>query len=64
MRAGVVGAMLRRARTAARVARTRIARLRGVLLAVRGGIVRYVAVYDRTAYATPRRLAAALRLLR
>jgi hypothetical protein len=55
---------LRRARTAARVARTRIARLRGVLLAVRGGIVRYVAVYDRTAYATPRRLAAALRLLR
>jgi hypothetical protein len=36
--------------------------LRGVLFAVR--VVRYVAVYDRTAYATPRRLAAALRLLR
>jgi hypothetical protein len=35
-----------------------------VLLAVRWGVVRYVAIYDRTAYATPRRLAAALRLLR
>jgi hypothetical protein len=46
------------------IARTRIARLRGVLVAVRWGVVRYVAIYDRTAYATPRRLAAALRLLR
>ena len=37
----------------------------GVLFGVRGGAVRFVAVYDRTAYRTrARRLAAALRLTR
>jgi hypothetical protein len=64
MRAGVVGAIVAAGAHGGAGARTRIARLRGVLLAVRWGVVRYVAIYDRTAYATPRRLAAALRLLR
>ena len=36
----------------------------GVLFGVRGGAVRFVAVYDRTAYRTRARLAAALRLTR
>ena len=36
----------------------------GVLFGVRGGAVRFVAVYDRTAFRTSMRLAAALRLTR
>jgi hypothetical protein len=56
---------LRRARTAARLGGgTRVANANGVLYGVRGGAVRFVAVYDRTAFRTSKRLAAALRLTR
>jgi hypothetical protein len=36
----------------------------GVLYGLRGGAVRFVAVYDRAAFRTPARLAAALRRTR
>jgi hypothetical protein len=55
---------LRHARLAARLGATRVVRARGVLFGVRGRSVRFVAVYDRAAYRTPRALAAALRLTR
>ena len=55
---------LRRARAARRLGGTRVASAGGVLYGVRGKAVRFVAVYDRTAYRTRARLAAALRLTR
>jgi hypothetical protein len=61
---GAPARALRRARTAARLGGTRVVSAGGVLYGIRGSAVRFVAVYDRTAYRTSKRLAAALRLTR
>ena len=49
---GASARALRRARTATRLGGTRVASAGGVLYGVRGEAVRFVAVYDRTAYRT------------